>query len=181
MSQHSPKRPGTRAARLASTLLACAVLLSGCLYSFTGGGLPRTIRTIAVVPFENASTEPVLSTDVQLRLQDQIPRKLGVRLADQRVSDAVLRGRITGFDESAPAFRANPTSTTDQVDVLQAEVHITFEAEIYDVRQDKLLWKGSGIAAIGHYQPTSEQASAGRQRAIDQMVQKIIEGAQSQW
>lgn len=179
MQHRSLKRPGSPA-RLASLLGAAALLLTGCLYSFTGGGLPPNIRSLAVVPFENATTEPVLSTDVQLRLQDQVPRKLGVRLADQRVADAVLRGRITGFDETTPSFRPN-AGPGERVDVLQKQVRITFEAEIYDVRQDRSVWKGSGISALGNYQPTSEQAQAGRTRAIDEMVQKILEGAQSQW
>lgn len=178
--QHDSRRtPGSRA-RLASLLAAAALLLSGCLYSFTGGGLPPAIRTMAVVPFENGTTEPVLSTDVQLRLQDQIPRKLGVRLADQRIADAVLRGRITGFEETTPSFRANP-GPGERVDVTGKQVRITFEAEIFDVRNNASLWKGSGISALGTYQPNSEQAQAGRQRAIDEMVQKILEGAQSQW
>lgn len=174
-----PKRPGSPV-RLASLLAATVLLLSGCVYSFTGGGLPPTIRTLAVVPFENDTPEPVLSTDVQLQLQDQIPRKLGVRLADQRSAHAVLRGRITRFDETTPNFRPNP-GPGERVDVLGRQVNITFEAEIYDVRGDRVLWKGSGISALGNYRPDVEQAQAGRSRAIDEMVQKIIEGAQSQW
>ncbi|HEV2149532.1 MAG TPA: LPS assembly lipoprotein LptE [Longimicrobiaceae bacterium] len=165
--------------RLASLLAAAVLLLSGC-YSFTGGGLPPGIRTLAVVPFENATAEPVLSTDVQLRLQDEIPRKLGVRLADQRVADAILRGRITGFDETTPAFRTTP-GVSERVDVVQRQVRITFEAEIVSVRGEQIIWKGNGVSAIGNYQPNSEQAQTGRARAIAEMVQKIIEGAQSQW
>jgi hypothetical protein len=173
-----PRRPGSPMRR-ASLLAAAALLLSGC-YSFTGGGLPPEIRTIAIVPFENATAEPVLSTDVQLRLQDEIPRKLGVRLADQRVAHAVLRGRITGFTETAPSFRTTP-GANDRVDVVQRQVQITFEAEIVNLREDESIWKGSGVSAVGNYQPNSEQAQRGRERAIAEMVQKIIEGAQSQW
>jgi hypothetical protein len=39
--------------RRSASLLALAGLLlatAGCLYSFTGGGLPRHIRTVAVCP-----------------------------------------------------------------------------------------------------------------------------------
>lgn len=179
MSQHFQKRPGARPA-LASALLAAALLLSGCLYSFTGGGLPPHIRTIAVVPFENRTAEPVLSTDVHLRLQEEIPRKLGVRLADQRVADAVLRGQITGYNETTPSFRPTP-GQQERVEVVQRQVQVTFEAEIYDLRQDRALWKGGGISAMGSYRPGAEQAQAGRTRAIAEMVQKILEGAQSQW
>ncbi|HEX7241867.1 MAG TPA: LPS assembly lipoprotein LptE [Longimicrobiaceae bacterium] len=180
MPHPSPKTPGARAA-LASALAACALLLAGCFYSLTGGGLPPHIRSLAVSQFENGTAEPGLNTDVQLGLQDQVPRKLGVRLADQRVADAVLRGRITGFDETTPAFSANPAGQREQVNVALREVRLTFEAEIYDLRNDASLWKGSGVTAIGSYRPGSEQSIAGRTRAVDEMIQKIIEGAQSQW
>jgi len=183
MSKRFPNRPGLRRARLGSALLACALVLSGCLYSFTGGGLPRHIRTIAVLPFENGTAQPVLSTDVNLELQNDLPRKLGVRLVDQRIADAIVRGRITGYDETTPAFRPATGAPGQQsrVDVVQMEVRITFEAEIYDVKEDRPIWKQSGVAAIGRFQPGREQSLAGRSRAIEEMVQKIIEGASSQW
>ena len=183
MSHPFPNRPGLRRAPLASALAVCALFLTGCLYSFTGGGLPRHIRTLAVLPFENGTAQPVLSTDVNLELQDELPRKLGVRLADQRIADAVVRGRITGYEETTPAFRP-ATGTPGQrttVDVVQMEVRITFEAEIYDIKEDRPIWKQSGVAAIGRFQPGREQSLAGRSRAIDELVQKIIEGASSQW
>lgn len=181
MSKRFPSRPGIRRVRSALALAACSLLLSGCLYSFTGGGLPRHIRTIAVVPFENGTAEPVLSTDVTQQLQTQIPRKLGVRLADQRVADAVLRGRITRYEETVPAFRPGAPGTPGGVQVVQREIQMTFEAEIYDLREDRPIWKQSGLAAIGRFRPDSEQSTAGRTRAIEELVQKVIEGAQSQW
>lgn len=179
MSQRFLNPPGFRRARRASLLAACALLLSGCLYSFTGGGLPRHIRTVAVLPFENGTAEPVLSSDVSLALQNQVPRKLGVRLADERVADAVVRGRITGYAETTPAF--SPGQGQREVNIIQKEIRITFEAEIYDSREDKAIWKQSGISAIGRFQPGQEQSAAGRARAIEEMVQKVVEGAQSQW
>jgi hypothetical protein len=95
--------------RQASILVAATLLLSGCLYSFTGGGLPRHIRTIAIVPFENTTPEAGLSTTIFTQLQDGLPRSLGVRLADERVADAVVRGRITRFDEPPPVVWPPPT------------------------------------------------------------------------
>ena len=52
----------------ASSALACALLLSGCLYGFAGGGLPSHIRTIAVLPFENETPAATLQSELNERL-----------------------------------------------------------------------------------------------------------------
>jgi hypothetical protein len=178
MSKRFPSLPGIRRALPASLLIAGALLLSGCLYGFTGGGLPAHIRTVAVVPFETENAPPVVSAEAIQELRTQLPRKLGLRLADQRVADALVRGRILSEEETTPAFTAG---AENRVNVVQRQVRISFEAEIYDVRSDRTIWKQSGLSAVGNFQPNREQASAGRTRAITEMVQRIVEGAQSQW
>ncbi len=175
-------RSGGQLARPASAALTLALLLGGCVYSFTGGGLPRHIRTVAIEPFENATTQGVLSTDLQLAMQDALPRNLGVRLADPRVADAVIRGRITGYEETTPNIRPGQTGTGTGPAVIQQQVRITFDAEIYDMRENRTLWEARALSGIGTFAPErGEQFTAGKARAIEDLVRKLIEGAQSQW
>ena len=162
--------------RLASLLVL--VLLSGC-YSFVGGGLPGHVRTVAVVPFENATPQPLLESEIETLIQQQLPRSLGVRIAAEDAADAVVRGRITGYDEIAASVR--PTQQDQSIPVVQRQVRITFEAEIYDLSEDRSLWRGSGLTVLGNFQPESESPEIGRARAIEDLVRRIIEGAQSQW
>jgi hypothetical protein len=162
------------------TLAVLSLLLSGCLYSFVGGGLPGHVRTVAVMTFENTTPQPLLESELEARMQGELPRNLGVRLAAEDIADAVVRGRITGYEEVAASVRP-----TDQVDatvpVLQRQVRIGFEAEIYDMREDRPLWRVQGQAVTGNFQPDSESPEVGRARAIDELVREIVEGAQSQW
>lgn len=176
MFPHFLKASGTRLALLASF----GLILSGCLYGFTGGGLPPHIDTIAVLAFQNRTAQPLLSTELQLALQNSLPRNLGVRLASEERADAVVRGRIINYEEAAPGIAPNP-QRGGQVEVTQRQVRITMEAEIYDVREDKTLWQAGSITAVGNYLPDREQAVVGQERAIKDLVQKVIDGAQSQW
>lgn len=166
-------------ARLGSALALATLLLSACLYGFTGGGLPRHIRTVAIVPFENTTPEAGLSTELHTQLQELIPRNLGVRLVDERVADAVIRGRITGFDEPPPVIR--PPIPGGRVEPVQGQVRITVEAEIYDLRENRALWEGRGLSVVGNYLYEGEQRLTGQARAVEEIARRVIEGAQSQW
>lgn len=171
-----------RSGRPERALLLVLVLgaLGGCVYSFTGGGLPGHIRTVAVLAFDNATVQPLLETDIQRALQATFPRDLGVRLAEESVADAVVRGKVVGYDEVAASVR--PTDQLGaQVPVVQREIRITYEAEIYDLREDKRIWGIQSQSVTGTYQPESEAPDIGRARAIKELVNKLIEGAQSQW
>jgi len=163
----------------ACSALAALVVLSGCLYGFTGGGLPRHIRTVAIVPFENTTPETGISTELHAQLQEQIPRTLGVRLVDESVADAVIRGRITGFSEPPPVSRPAPPG--GRVEPVQGEIRITVEAEIYDLRENRPLWEGRGLSVTGNYRLQGEQRVDGQQRAVREITRRVIEGAQSQW
>ncbi|MDQ3555943.1 MAG: LPS assembly lipoprotein LptE [Gemmatimonadota bacterium] len=154
------------------------MVLASCSYSFVGGGLPPHIRTLSVASLSNETAQPVLATDIQQELEARLPRNLGVRLVGAANADAVVRGRVVGYEETVPGFRTGGAG--GRVDIVQSEVRITMEVEIYDLRQDRVLWRNQTLAAVGQYQP-DEQALTGRGRAIEQLVNKVIQGAQSQW
>ncbi len=166
--------------RYLGSVLTIPLLLAGCMYSFVGGGLPPHINTIAVLPFENSTPQPLVESEVELRMQEELPRNLGVRLVAEAAADAVVRGRIVGYDEVAASVR--PTQNQDdRVDVAQRQIRITYEAEIYDMREDRPLWRAQSQAVVGNFQPESETPEEGRARAVQELVRRIIEGAQSQW
>jgi len=46
--------------------------LDGCLYGFAGGGLPPSIKTVALLPFDNQTAEPTLTQEVQTAVREAI-------------------------------------------------------------------------------------------------------------
>jgi hypothetical protein len=52
---------GLRVGRRLLVPLLLAGSLTGCLYGFAGGGLPPSIKTVAILPFENQTAEPTLT------------------------------------------------------------------------------------------------------------------------
>lgn len=167
-----------RAWLCAATLVVAA---GACSYGFVGGGLPAHVRTVAVLPFENETSQPLLETDIQRALQSELPRSLGVRIAEQGVADAVVRGTVSSYDEVVSSVRPTDSATgSSQVGVAQRQVRIVFDAEIYDMKEDQVLWRAQGQSVLGAY-GESESPDAGREKAIEEIVTRFVEGAQSQW
>lgn len=165
--------------RLAALSLPLA--LAGCIYSFTGGGLPGHVNTVAVVTMDNETPEPLLESEVQRALQNELPRRLGVRLAEESLADAVVRGIIRSYSE-APASVRPSQGQGDPAPVVQFEVRISYDIEIYDRTADQIIWRSQAQTATGSFNPEAgESIQDGKARAIEELVRKVIEGAQSQW
>lgn len=155
------------------------VLLGGCMYSLVQGGLPSHIRTVAVLPFDNSTPDAVLSTQVQQLLQARLPGELGVRLAAADNADALIRGRIVAIEEPPPTAQATPGRTG--VEIVEREVRVVAETEIYDVRENRPIFRSSSLTGIGRYRPGAESSDIARTRAIAELARLIVQGAQSQW
>ena len=157
-------------------LVALSALLTAACYGFAGGGLPPSIKTVAVLPFDNQTPEPTLTQEISRAVREAVEQRLGLRQATEPRADAVVRGSITRYEPDLPvAYTGGDSSVT----VTQRELQITVSVEILDQRQGKPLWQRSGLTVRGTYQPGRE--ADGRRKALDDLVVNIVEGAQSQW
>lgn len=180
MSLNFRKRPGRRPARSLALALLLLPSLSGCMYSFTGGGLPSHVRRVYIEAFDNETPYQTLTSDLLREMQDQLPGSLGVRLSSQQNADAIIRGTLKSAEEQTTNFDATP-DPSGRITRNEARVQISFDAEIYDVRNDVVLWRGQSVTAVGLFEPGREDVDDGRQKALEEVVIKLIEGAQSQW
>jgi hypothetical protein len=165
--------------RRISGLLTSLSLLSvgGCLYGFAGGGLPPSIKTVAVLPFENQTAEPTLTAEVNTRVREAVQGRLGLRQASENQADAVVRGTISRYEPDLPVAYQGQEGNTPTV--TRRLVQITVSVEILDQHAGKPLWQRSGLLLEGDYPPGREVE--GRTKALDKLVTNIVEGAQSQW
>ncbi len=154
-----------------------AILLAACAYGFAGGGFPPAIRTVAVLPFDNLTSEPTLTEEISVAVREAVENRLGLRQAGETSADAVVRGSITRYEPDLPV--AYTGSRDSRVAVTRRLVQITVTVEILDQREGKPLWQRSGMTLEGDYEPGRERD--GRQRALDKLVTNIVDGAQSQW
>ena len=163
----------------AATALLLLPALSGCLYGFNAGtGLD--LQTIAIVPFENETTRLELTQELHELLLRNLPGALGLVLAGEDVADAVVTGTIRDYSLRAPNYRGSgePGSSPE---VLQREVTIVTAVQILDVDQNVILWDDSSLRTEGQFLEGSEDEATAKFQALDLMVQRIVDGLQSNW
>ena len=155
-------------------LVLCASC--GIHYGFSQGAFPSHIRTMAIMPFDNQTPAPELQSELLEGMRQQLQRSLGVRDASEQRADAIVRGKIVGYDADVPvAFSADPRQAVSA----RRRLQITVDVEILDQTNGKVLWQRKGLRAEGEYAERAEPD--GRREAIRKIVNDIVEGAQSQW
>ena len=168
------RRSGVRS--LLPALLAA--FASSCLYGFAGGGLPSSVRTVAIVPFANETPSPDLTRELTDVLRREMRSRLGVRDASEARADAIVRGTLLRYDVDVPiAYTADrgrnaPTSA-------RRKLQIVVDVEIVEQASGRTLFQRKGLVGEAEYAERAEET--GRRQAISKIVSDVIEGAQSQW
>lgn len=151
--------------------------LAGCLYGFGGGtGFPPHIKTVAVLPFDNLTSEASLTSEINRAVREAVEGRLGLRAAGESQADAIVKGTIQRYDPDIPvAF----TGTQSQnVNVSRKKLQIVVQVQIIDQASNKILWEKQGLTVEGDY---TNNESDGRKQAIERLITNIVDGAQSQW
>lgn len=175
MHRRFPRIPGFRT----FVSLAAVALINTSCYSFGGGGFPSEIRSLYIEPLANETVQFELDQQIFSKLTEKLPRALGVRRAGAENADAVVRGRILRYEDAAQNYR--PGDAQQGVQVLQHQVQITLEIQVINRRRNEIIWESSGLTGRGEYRPSDQRDDIGREQAINNIVQQIIDGAQSQW
>jgi hypothetical protein len=166
-----------RLARLVAVVVA--VPLAGCMYSFRAGSFPpEHIRTIAIEPFDNETNRFELSAELYERLLNDLPGALGIRTAGADVADAVVRGSIRRFDVVTPNYTSGGAGQAARV--TQRQVSISISVEIIDLVENVILWESTNLTTQGEFVEGAPETE-GRSLALDLLVQRIVDGAQSNW
>ena len=163
---------------LRSSLLIILAAVFGCgiRYGFAGGGLPSNIRTMAVLPVDNQTTSSEVQRELLDLMRRELQRRLGVRDASESRADAVVRGVISAYDVDVPvAVSANPSQAVSA----RRRLQVTVDVEIVEQANGRVLFQRKAMRGEGDYDERAEPE--GRRKAIEKIVNDIVEGAQSQW
>lgn len=151
--------------------------LYGCgVYTFNGSTLPSYIKTIDIPLFKNLSLEPNIADEITTELNKRMVSDNLLRVITDR-GDATLYGEVNNYLNEPYTYG---TTETRKVNVDQYIVRVTADVDFLDNKSDKSLFKGP-VTGEGIYNFSSEQESVGREKAVADLVRKILEKSVQSW
>jgi hypothetical protein len=158
-------------------LLAALLVQTGCgVYTFNSSSLPSHLKTIDIPLLSNQSMEPDIAEEITKELNRQILADNLLRIVSSE-GNATIRGSVTSYTNEPYTFGA---TSTRQVNVDQYVVKITADIEFFDNVKDTPLFK-EPISSQGVYDFAKETEAIGRNRAILELVRKILQNSLQSW
>ena len=140
-------------------------------YSFRGTSLPG-IKSIAIPIFQNQTAEYGLGESLTEKLVDGFVRNHILKVQNQKDANAILYGTITKYQRRAYTYE-------EQENIKEYIAEISVKVWLEDKNKKKNLWeedmKGWGIYSV------TEDEDLGKQRAVDKLVEDIINRTAKAW
>jgi hypothetical protein len=144
------------------------------VYTFSGSTLPGHIKTVEIPVFANKTLEPGIDDDVTTELSREV-LKSQLRPANSD-ADATISGAITRYVNRPHTFGAGGA----EVSVEQYIVQVSAEVEFFDNRKEEPIYKGT-VSGEGIYLFESEDEAIGREKAVKNLVEKIMQNSVQMW
>lgn len=162
--------------RSRSIALVVALVLVGCgVYSFKGEGLGG-IKTIAVEPFGNRTTEFGIREEITNAVITKLLGDRTLTVVSPSGADAILTGTLVSVDDRPLTYHSDETVT-------EYQVSIVIEARLTRPDQAEPLWQGR-LVGVGNYPYKTgslEERQAGLKIAVDRLVQDLLNRLTSDW
>jgi hypothetical protein len=159
-----------------AVLPALLLSLCGCFYTFSGSSLPSHLKTVEVPLFANQSLQANVADQITQEMSKEIVSGNLLKVVD-RDGDASITGTVTAYTNTPYTFNATETR---QVNVQQYVVRISAQVEFMDRKKNETIYKGS-VTGEGIYDLQKENEEAGKQKAIKEIVQRILQNSVQGW
>jgi hypothetical protein len=145
-------------------------------YSFSNSSLPSHLKTIDIPLFANNSLEPNIADEITQELSIQITNKGQLKIANGK-GDASISGSVTYYENVPYSYGA---TAAREVNVDQYIVKITAEVVFLDNVKDNELFKGT-VTGEGIYDSKTEEERIGKEKAVKDIVARILEKSIQSW
>jgi len=155
----------------------CCVVCIGCgVYTFSGSTLPGHLKTVDIPLFINQSLQPGVAENITAELNQHIQQSNLLKPVSQN-SDATFNGKVLSYKNHPYTYGSE---SVREVDVSSYSVTISVEVEFYDNKKDKVLYKGV-ITEEGIYDFETETEEEGKRKAIEKIVDQIMQNSVQSW
>lgn len=156
-----------------SLVLGFVLLAAGCCGYSTRSLLPSHLKTVAVPPATNTTTQPGLAEALTDELTSAFTSDRTLRVTNAEAADLVVNTTVSSYARTASSY------TGDQA-VSAYELSVSAQVEARDQTRDEEFYSGIASARVT-YDPnakTEEQAAA---ETLKKLASEIVRQVQIAW
>jgi len=156
--------------------LALAILLlAGCCGYSTRSLLPSHLKSVAVLPATNTTTQPGLAEALTDSLAAAFTADRTLRVTNAEAADLVLNTTVSSYSRTASSY------TGDSVQAVSAyEVSVSAQVDARDQTRNEQFYKGTAAARVG-YDPSAKTEEQAAGEAIRKLASEIVRQVQIAW
>jgi hypothetical protein len=153
--------------------------------------LPEGLDTIHVDNFRNEidpakevsnsratyTYQPGLEVDITREVIDQFIKYRHLRIESEKNADLILKGALVDY-------KRYPLSYSEDDDIEEYRIEIIVSLELYDQKNDKLMWKEDGFMGESTYPVTGPNRlieSQAIDKAVEDLSLRIVERVTENW
>ena len=158
--------------------LIAPILLSICIiscgvYTFSSSTI-GSIKSVSIPLIEDRSTEGVLGTLLTDKLSDAFVKDNTLQVTPEQKADGIIRGAIVSYKREAYTY-------SQQEIVSEYICTITANIQFAERKSGKVVWEQGGMSSWGTYNSDSELEDDGKNRALDKLVEDILNRTVKGW
>ncbi len=153
------------------------ICLCGCGYTTKANNLPAHIKSVYIQTWHNATDQPNLENELRTALISTFQNDGELSIAASDEADAVLKGRIIGYDRQALRYENNQT-------VDEYRLTLTVNFQFIDRRTGKAIVKADNFTGDTTFFLTGSSAkteTAARADALSDLSRRILNKVMTLW
>ena len=163
-----------RACRMFFALPGVVLMLLACgVYTFTPSAL-GSLKTIAIPLFDNQTTESGLRESLTDKLSQAFVSDNTLKVVPQQQADGILSGTVISYTRE-------PYTYSRAEEVSEYKCTVTVSLQFTNRHSQKLIWEEKNMSNWGTYDAFTESENDGKDRAIDKLVQDILNKTVKGW
>lgn len=156
-----------------SLSILLATVGAGCgVYTFDPSG-SSTIKSMSVQPFENQTAEFGLGDRITEVVIDALIADGKIKVVSASSAEAILEGNLI-------SYRRVPNEFTETDEVISYKLLMGFEIRLVDPKDQSEIWKQQ-MNQQGVYEAVGETEEDGQRRAVDRLIEDIINKTTKSW
>ncbi|MBC8198240.1 MAG: hypothetical protein H8E60_10185 [Candidatus Marinimicrobia bacterium] len=124
-------------------LLIGVIIIQGCSYYSVRGSIPAHIKTIAIAPIVNETTEFGISDQIMAQVSDYLIRENILEVTNENDAESRLTIVLKSLDDKPLTYSLNSQNSSGYERVEEWQIQINVEVNWHDLTRDESLFDNS--------------------------------------